>query len=441
MGRQKGSLGQLFVPIFLETLLYMLSGMIDTVMLSSVSDNTVAAVGTANTYIGIFIIMFSVVSTGAMAVMTQNIGAKRDGVAYQARQAGLVFNTLFGILLGVFLAVFSGPILKVISISPALFEDANRYLQIVGGFCVFNAIIPMFAGYLRAFGYTKQSLYASLVGNGINLGLNAIFLFVLHWGVTGVAIATVISKCINLLIVMIESKLLIHAKEDSHRISMKIVIKQIVMIGLPSAMETAIYNVAMTLVIRGLNRMPNSEFHVAARSYAAQITNFAYCAGAALASANAILTGWRIGKGDYDACDKGTKKAALIGIVVAISMEGVIALNGAYIMKLFHSTPEMTKMVVTLLTIDIVLEVGRVSNLVFGNALKTSGDTIFPMVIGAIFMFLCAAGGTYFFGLHLGMCVVGAYIGLTLDEVIRAIAMFIRWQTGKWRKLSLVEKS
>lgn len=57
----------------------MLSGMVDTLMLSSVNDQAVGAVGTANTYIGIFIIMFSVISSGMVAVMTQNIGAGRPG--------------------------------------------------------------------------------------------------------------------------------------------------------------------------------------------------------------------------------------------------------------------------------------------------------------------------------------------------------------------------
>jgi Na+-driven multidrug efflux pump len=58
MEQRRKNLTQLFIPICLETLLYMLSGMVDTLMLSSVNDQAVGAVGTANTYIGIFIIMF-----------------------------------------------------------------------------------------------------------------------------------------------------------------------------------------------------------------------------------------------------------------------------------------------------------------------------------------------------------------------------------------------
>ena len=94
----------------------MLSGMVDTLMLSSVSDQAVGAVGTANTYISVFIIMFGVISSGMVAVMSQNIGAGRPGIAYQARQLGLMFNALTGILMSVIIAFFSGEILRIVSI-------------------------------------------------------------------------------------------------------------------------------------------------------------------------------------------------------------------------------------------------------------------------------------------------------------------------------------
>ena len=58
-------LSALFIPICFETLFYMLSGMVDTLMLSSVGDYAVGAVGTANSYIGMFIIMFSIISAQA----------------------------------------------------------------------------------------------------------------------------------------------------------------------------------------------------------------------------------------------------------------------------------------------------------------------------------------------------------------------------------------
>lgn len=438
MEQNRKTLGQLFVPICFETFFYMMAGMVDTLMLSSVSDQAVGAVGTANTYIGMFIIMFSVISNGMLAVMTQNIGAGKPGIAYQARQLGSTFNAVLGILLGVLLFFFGGNILGIVGIADSLRAPAESYLQIVGGCCFLNALIPIFAGYLRAFGFMHQSLIATIIANILNLILNAVFLFIFEMGVVGVATATVISKLVNLAIVFIASHKLVKAKEDPHRLPKREVFKQIVKIGFPSALETALYNIAMTLMIRFLNQMDPDGLNVTARSYTSQITNFSYSIGAALAGANAILTGWRVGSKDYVACDKGTKKAAVIGIIIAIIVESLFAVCAEPIMSLFTNDPEMIALVSKLLFIDIFLEIGRVSNLIFGNALKTSGDALFPVIIAAVFMYLCAVAGTYFFGIHLGLMAVGAYIALALDECVRAVAMFLRWQSGKWKEKGIV---
>ena len=438
MEQNRKTLGQLFIPICIEIIFFMLAGMVDTLMLSSVGDQAVGAVGTANTYIGMFIIMYSVVSNGMMAVMTQNIGAGKPGVAYQARQLGVIFNAIVGLIISSILYFGAGFILDVVGIADALREPAVTYLQIVGGFSFLNALVPIFSGYLRAFGFLRQPLTATIIANVLNLCLNAVFLFVFEMGVAGVAIATVISKVLNLVLVFIASVKLVKAKEDPHRLPRKEVLQQIIQIGLPSAMESALYNVATTLMMRFLNQMDPDGFNVTARSYTAQITHFSFAIGAALAQANAIMTGWRVGAREYDACDKGTKKAAVIGIIVGIIVESLFTIFAHPIMSLFTTDPKMVSLVQILLGIDIFLEIGRVSNLVFGNALKTSGDALYPVVVGAIFMFLCTVCGTYFFGIHLNLLVVGAYIALALDEITRAIAMFIRWQSGKWKEKSIV---
>lgn len=440
MAPVRKNLLQLFIPISLETLCFMLTGMVDTMMLSTQSDAAVGAVGTANTYIGMFIIMFNIISAGMIAVMTQYIGAGKIGIAYQARQIGAVFNAVVGILLSVFLYQFSGSILEVVGVAPLLFSYAKTYLQIVGGACFLNALIPIFSSYLRAFGHTKQPLFATLSANILNLLLNSFFLFVMKWGVAGVALATVISRIANLLIVIICSKLLVHAKESPERMKNTEVLGQIIRIGLPAALETALYNIAMTITIAFLNQMDPNGLNVTARSYTMQIANFSYCVGAALASANAIMTGWYVGAKEFDACDRSTKKAAIIGVLVATVLESIFALFSPYIMQLFTDDPVMIALVGKLLAIDIVLEIGRASNLVFVQALKTSGDSVYPTAVAIVFMFLCMVGGTYFFGIRLGLLAVGAYIGMASDECVRAIFMFARWQSGKWKEKGLIKQ-
>lgn len=438
MQGERKNLRQLFVPICLETLCHMLAGMVDTLMLSSVGDEAVGAVGTANTYIGIFIIMFSVISSGMIAVMTQFIGAGRAGVAYQARQLGLAFNAVIGIILSGVLFCFSGQVLTAVGVAERLQGYAAVYLRIVGGCCILNAMIPIFSSYLRAFGHTRQPLMATLTGNIVNLALNSVFLFGFHMGVAGVAIATVLSRVVNLVLLMAVAHWRVHAKEDPERIDNRQVLKKIIKIGLPSALETGLYNLAMTLIIRFLNQMDAEGMNVTARAYTAQITNFAYCAGAALAQANAIMTGWRIGAGEYEECDRGTKRAALTGAAVAAILEAIFAVSSGVLMRIFTEDVNMIALVGRLLAIDIILEIGRALNLVFGQALKTSGDAVFPTMIGAVFMYLCAVGGTWLFGIRMELLVTGAYIGLAADECVRAVCMFLRWNSGKWKEKVLI---
>jgi len=439
MNENRKTLGQLAFPISLELLLLMLTGTIDTLMLSSVGDQAVAAVGTANTYISMFILMFSVISSGMMAIMTQNIGAGKPDVAYQACKIGASFNGALGIVLGLILSAQADTILNIVGIASSLREPASIYLCIVGGGCFLNAIIPIYSGYLRAFGYIKQPLWATIISNITNLVLNAIFLYLLHMGVAGVAIATILSRILNLAIVYISSRLLIQAHDKSSYLPTFQVLKQIVKIGLPSALESIFYHIALALVMRYLNQMDSEGINVAARSYASSITSFSFCIGAALAHANAIMTGWQIGAEDYEACEKGARKAALIGILMSTLIETIFALSATFIMSFFSDDPVVIDLVRKILFIDIILEFGRVTNLVYVNALKVSGDVIFPVAMATIFSFLCAVGGTYFFGIHLEMMVIGAYIGLTLDECFRAIAMILRWKTGIWKTKRIVK--
>ena len=62
-----------------------------------------------------------------------------------------------------------------------------------------------------------------------------------------------------------------------------------------------------------------------------------------------------------------------------------------------------------------------------------------PVIMGAVFMYLFAVGGTYFLGIHMGFLAVGAYIAMAGDECARAVGMVLRWKSGKWKSKSLIE--
>ena len=439
MQTQQKKLHQLFFPIFLEILFTMLAGTVDTLMLSTVGDAAVGAVGTANTYISVFLIMFTIISSGMVAVMTQYIGAGRPGVAKQALKLGLGFNLCVGLVFTAILTPGAGLLLRTVGIAEGLYGHAKIYLQIVGAFCLCSAVTPVYSCYLRSFGHTAPTMAATISSNVVNLVLNALFLFVFHWGVWGVALATGISRLVNMLWLVIAAKRRIHVELEQNRPRNRDIFATIVRVGLPAAMESGLYDAAIVLVTRFLNQMDDEGVQTTARSYAATITCISYSVGAALAHANAIQVGWRIGANQLDECNRGTHRAALLGMAASLVISSLLAIFAKPIVGLFTDDPEMIRLVSILLIVDIALEAGRIMNLVYGIALKTSGDALCPMIIAVVFVFLCAAGGTWFFGLHLGWLAVGAYVAMALDECVRAVFMAARWRAGKWKTQNLVK--
>ena len=162
MSSERKKLHQLFFPIFFEILCAILTGAVDTLMLATEGDQAVGAVGTANTYISVCVIMFSIISSGMVAVMTQYIGAGRPGVARQAQRLGLCFNLATGVVITCILFFCAEPILELMGIARQLLPGARVYLKTVGLFCICNALVPIFSSYLRSFGHTAPTMAASL---------------------------------------------------------------------------------------------------------------------------------------------------------------------------------------------------------------------------------------------------------------------------------------
>lgn len=439
MANRKG-LGELFVPIALETVFMMLTGTADTMMLSAVSNTAVGAVGTANSYINIFIIMLGIISSGMVAVTAQYIGAGRLRVAGQALRLGLLFNAIVGCCISAVLYFGYSKILTFAGVAPGLFDSAALYLKIVGGCCILNALISVFSSYLRCFGFTRVSLTATVAANLLNLILNAVLLFGLGWGVAGVALATVISRGLNLSIIALFAALRIRTKDGSEPLPPMQILKQMLRIGLPAACETALYNFASALTIRFLNQMDTEGIHITARTYAQQIANFAFCGAAAMSQANGLISGWQIGAGEFDACDAQTRRSSRIAICIGASIAALFALFSRPILGLFTNDPVLLQLTARLLMLDILLEVGRSANMVYGQALKVSGDALYTSMVGAVFMYLIMVGGTWLLGLRLGWLSVGAYCASASDECIRAVLLRRRWRSGKWRSKGVIRR-
>lgn len=89
---------------------------------------------------------------------------------------------------------------------------------------------------------------------------------------------------------------------------------------------------------------------------------------------------------------------------------------------------------VTVMIIDVVVEIGRAVNIYATNALRSAGDVNYPFYVGLVVQWTVSVGFSYLFGIHWGWGLVGMWCAFLLDENIRAFIFVKRWGSMKWAR-------
>ncbi|SCH06447.1 multidrug efflux protein [uncultured Clostridium sp.] len=237
---KKLSLLSLTWPIFIELSLQLLVNNIDQVMLSRVSDKAVAAVGNVNQIMNVLVITFSVVTMATTILVSQYLGAKNHSKVSEIYTVSIFTNFIFGIASGILLFILGSYILNLIKLPNDLINDANIYMNIVGGGLFLQSLFLTYSAIFRSNGLMKQTMYISILVNILNIIGNTILLngyFGLpKMGVDGVAISSVMSRFIGVVIIAY-----IFKREVNGEISLKYIrpfpkdtFKKLINIGIPS---------------------------------------------------------------------------------------------------------------------------------------------------------------------------------------------------------------
>ncbi|MEK5080045.1 MATE family efflux transporter [Solibacillus sp. FSL W7-1436] len=441
-GTKELSLFKLTWPLFLELFLFMLMGLADTFMLSAVSDDAVAGVGTANQYIQIAILLLGVIGTGASIVVSQYLGSRLIAEASQIAALSVTLNLLVGLVISGLFLLFSDVLMKMMNLQGAVLEAAQSYLVIVGGFIFVQALITSMSSIIRVQGWTKQTMYVSLAMNIVHVVLNYILIFgkfgMPELGVEGAAISSVISR---VLAASVFFWLLYQALEvriewaDYYRLS-KNYISKILKIGVPSALEQVLYQTNQIVLLYYVTFIGAEA--LSARQYAVNISMFTYLFALAIGMATAILVGRYVGAGDKELAYTKVWFGVKSALIFTLSMVAIITLLREPLMGLFTDNEEIIKIGASVLLLSILLETGRTINITIINSLRASGDAAYPVRIGFVSMIVVGLSLGYLFVFVLDLGLVGVWLAIACDEWIRAVLVIFRWRSRKWERYAIV---
>lgn len=433
---------KLTIPLFFEFLLYILVNNVDQFMLSFLSKEAVSAVTNTGQLSWVMTLFFQVASTASVVLISQYKGAGDNETEKTVYPLALIVNLILGVIISVVCIFLIDPILNLLNIAPGLTYDyAKVYMQIVGGMFIFQAIENCFAAYLKSNALVKEALVISIIVNLLNVGGNALALFVFNHGVAGVAWSSGISRTIGMIlsvIVFVRKVGFLDLKALKNPNILRLLYK-IFRIGGPSIGENFSYDLSQLVLMSFINPMGDSV--VNAKSYVCLIIEFAYLASMASAEALQIVEGRLIGADRKDEASKEVFRTLRICLIIVECITVLLWLCSDLVVGIFPSADEEVLRVAKILfTVEIFLEIGRVTNIIMVRALQSAGDVLFPVFMSIIFTWFVSVGAGYILAVPLGFGIKGIWIAMATDEIVRGTILALRFGRGQWKKINLIDK-
>lgn len=438
----KRQLASLTGPIFIETLLIMTLGAVDTVMLSRHSDASVAAVGVVNQIVMLCFLVFEVINLGTSVLVSQYIGARLNDRVEKVVGVSLLVNLVIGLAISAMLYFGATTILRLMGLNDLLLGEGRGYMRIVGAFAFFQALSLTASAALRA---SNRAIYPMVVVgivNILNIAGNYILIFgrfgAPALGAEGAAISTATSRAIAMVILNI---ILFHTviKRFPWEIFRRFPTREfsnLLKIGLPSAGEQFSYSSAQIVMTFFINMLGVEV--LAARTYVVNITMFGYLFCIAVSQGGAITIGHLVGKGKIHGAFILGKYVMRLALVITVTLSVAIASCGHSLMSLLTDNPEIISIGAALLWFDVLVEIGRPVNIFATNALRATGDVNYPFYVGLIVMWSLQVAGGYLCGIYFGLGIYALWLMIASDEITRGIIFTRRWWSMKWAGKSFV---
>ena len=430
-------------PIFIEVFLQLLVGNIDQLMMSHYSPQAVAAVANANQILNIFIMLIVVMSTATTILIAQYLGARNQSKLSEVCTVSLVLNFVFSSVAAVFFITCHEWIFTWLGIPPETMGDTSLYTTIVAAGLPIQAMYYALVAVFRGHSLTRITMYVALVMNIIHVGTNYILIFghgpIPSLGVLGVSISTWLSKVIGLLIIVYLFKTLLHLKVSTSylRPFPWHTVKFLLHISVPSGGETLSYQLSQTTIMKMVNILGLAVINT--KVYVSVIAMLCYVYTIAIANASQVIVGFLMGAKRQNEVSNRVWKSMSLAIVISVGLAIFFYITSDTVLSVFTTDPEILSLAHNVLLVEIFLELGRAINIVMVGCLQAAGDIRTPMLVGIFGMWLCAVPLSYLFGIYWGWGLVGIWIAMAIDEILRGVLFIYRWYSGKWKEKRLIE--
>lgn len=430
---------KLAIPIIIQNLLSAAVNSSDVIMLNYVGQSAISAVSLAANYSNILFMVYYGLGTGASLLCAQYFGKKNMQAIHAVEGIALRFSLAISALVA--LAAFTMPkrMLLLFTSDQELIAIGSSYIRIMGITYLCWGVTEIYLAILRSIGRVTISMTLNMLAFGLNILLNAVFIFGLFGapklGVTGVAIATASSRLIQLIACVIVSLLSKDVKLNPAYmfIRSKTLLNDFVHLSLPALGNDLSWSVAFSMYSVILGHLGTEA--VAANSLVTVVRNVGSVFCFAIASAGTILLGRAMGQEELEK-SKSYASRMLKMTVVAGAVGGVIVLAVTPFVLRFTSLNDtaMHYLKYMLLINSYYIMGSAVNTALIAGVFRAGGDTKFGLICDTIDMWVYAVPLGFFAAFVLKLPVLWVYFLLCTDEFVKWPWVIRHYRKGEWAK-------
>ena len=372
-----------FLPIAAGTCIQQLYNAVDGLIVGRfVGTVALAAVGGSSAQvINVLIGFFVAVTAGASVVIAQVYGAGRtEDVRIAAGNAIAVFALLGFFLMAVGLLA-SPAMLRILQTPEDTMPASVLYLRIYFLGVPFILVLNMESNMLRSVGDSFSPFLFMVVGCISNIVLDVVFVVFFHWGVAGVAIATVVAQIINMLLL---TRLLI-LTDEPYRLSFRelklkgVYLSNMFRLGIPSGLQNAMYGVSNMIVQIGVNSL--GTVVVASWAMTSKIDGVFWAVSNALGAAITSFVGQNLGAGRMDRVQLCVRQGLILAFGITLSLSGLIMLAAKPLLHLLTKDPAVIDTTWEMILYFVPFYFTWTLIEVLSAVLRGSGDAVRPVII------------------------------------------------------------
>lgn len=328
------------VPLILSSVLQLLFNAADVIVVGQFDGaNALAAVGSTGALINLIVNVFLGLSVGTNVVVARYYGAGKVRETSDTIHTSIAVSLVGGVFLAIFGFFLSRTFLEWMGSPEEVLPLATIYTQIYFIGMPVNVLYNFGSAVLRAIGDTRRPLIYLAIAGVVNVILNLFFVIVLHMGVAGVALATIISQGISAALVFIcllRSEGVIHVDVRKLRISMPH-LWEIARIGLPAGLQGVFFSISNVLIQSTVNSF--GSVAMAGNSVSANIEGFIYVSMNAMHQTALTFTSQNVGARMYARLRKIALTSVLIVTAIGLTLDTVALVLREPLMRIYSEEP------------------------------------------------------------------------------------------------------